>query len=98
MSESLLKMLVRLNSIRLCASALNYNGAVPVQSEYGDIKVLELHGFVSPHAFGPEMASQAQLFNNQLIWDFAYLEEDMNKEKAKAIVEEVKGIMKSSIK
>jgi hypothetical protein len=38
------------------------------------------------------------MFNDTLFWDFAYLEEDMNKEKAKAIVEEVKGIMKSSIK
>jgi hypothetical protein len=98
LSESLLKMLVRLNSMRLSASALNYNGAVPVQSKYGGIKVLELHGFVSPHVFGPEMASQAQLFNNQLIWDFAYLEEDMDQEKAKMIVEEVGKVMKSSVK
>jgi hypothetical protein len=84
--------------MRLSASALNYNGAVPVQSKYGGIKVLELHGFVSPHVFGPEMASQAQLFNNQLIWDFAYLEEDMDQEKAKMIVEEVGKVMKSSVK
>ena len=98
MSESLLMMLVRLDSVRLCASALNYNGTVPVQTSYGDIKVLEMHGFVSTHAFGPEMASQAQLFNDQLFWDFAYLEEDMDQDKAKAIVEEIKGIMGSAVK
>jgi len=98
MSESLLKMLVKLDSVRLCASALNYNGTVSVQTSYGQIKVLEMHGFVSAHEFGPEMASQAQLFNDDLIWDFAYLEEDMDQEKAKAIVEEIKGIMISSLR
>jgi hypothetical protein len=98
MSESLLKMLVRFDSFRLCAAALNYSGVISILPGYGKIKVTEVHGFVSPYAFGPEMASQAQMFNDTLFWDFAYLEEDMNKEKAKAIVEEVKGIMKSSIK
>jgi len=86
-------MLVKMDSIRLCASALNYNGVVPVQSRYGGIKVLEMHGFVSPHPFGPEMASQAQLFNDQLFWDFAYFEEDMGQETATSIVEEIKKIM-----
>ncbi len=98
MSELLLTMLVKLDSVRLCASALNYNGTVPVQTSYEKIKVLEMHGYVSAHAFGPEMASQAQLFNDILFWDFAYLEEDMDQEKAKVIVDEIKGIMRSSIK
>ena len=97
MSESLLRMLVALNSVRLCASVLNYNGVVPVQTHYGEINVLEMHGFVSPHAFGPEMASQAQWFNDQLFWDFTYLEVDMDHDTAQAIVEEVKEIMKSSV-
>ena len=97
MSESLLKMLVRFDSMRLCASAMNYNGVGSVQAQYGNMKVFAIHGFVSTHAFGPEMASQAQLFNHQLFWDFAYLEEDMDEEKAKEIVEEVKGIMVSVI-
>lgn len=98
MAESLLTMLVKLDSVRLCASALNYNGTVPVQTNYGEIKVLEMHGFVSTHGFGPEMASQAQLFNGDLIWDFAYLEEDMDQDKAKSIVDEIKGIMRSAVK
>ena len=97
MSESLMTMLVKMDSVRLCASALNYNGVVPVQPSYGQLKVLEIHGFVSPHPFGPEMASQAQLFNDQLVWDFAYLEEDMDQEKAKAIVDEIKKIILSVI-
>ena len=98
MSESLLKMLVKFDSMRLCASAVNYNGVGSVQSKYGNMKVFAVHGFVSAHAFGPEMASQAQLFNDQLFWDFSYLEEDMDEMNAQAIVDEVKGIMQSSVK
>ena len=98
MSESLLKMLVRFDSMRLGASAMNYSGFGSVQTSYGNMKVFAIHGFVSAHAFGPEMASQAQLFNDQLFWDFSYVEEDMYEEKAKAIVEEVKGIMQSTVK
>jgi len=89
--------LVKLDSVRLCASALNYNGVSPVQTSYGSIKVSEMHGFVSGHAFGPEMASQAQLFDDRLFWDFVYLEEDMDRDTAKAIVDEIKGIMKSAV-
>ncbi|HEY5731775.1 MAG TPA: hypothetical protein VIS72_17135 [Anaerolineales bacterium] len=98
LSKSLLTMLTKLDSVRLCASALNLHGTLPVRTNYGKIKVLAIHGFVSPHAFGPEMASQAQLFNDQLFWDFAYLEEDMNQDTAKAIVGEVEEIMKSAVK
>ena len=98
MSESLLRMLVRFDSMRLCASAVNYNGVGSVQPQYGDIKVFAVHGFVSAHAFGPEMASQAQLFTDQLFWDFAYLDEDMDEDMAKMIVDEIKKIIKIAVK
>jgi hypothetical protein len=44
------------------------------------------------------MASQAQIFNDQLIWDFIYMEADMSRDVAKAILEEIKGIMNSVTK
>jgi len=97
MAESLMNMVLRLKAFRLCASALNYNGVVPVQTRYGRIKVLGVHGFVSSYEFGPELASQAQYFNKQLFWDFIYLEEDMDRGMAKAIVNEIEGIIRSVI-
>ncbi|HSG45420.1 MAG TPA: hypothetical protein VLA72_19920 [Anaerolineales bacterium] len=98
MSESLLKMLTKLDSFRLCAAALNYSGTIPVQTSYGRSKVLGMHGFVSPYVFGPEMASQAQIFNNQLFWDFSYFDVDMDESRAQAIVDEVERIIKSADK
>jgi len=96
MSESLLKVLTTFDSFRVCASALNFNRVVPVQTSYGNIKIYAVHGFVSAYTFGPEMASQAHLFNDRLFWDFVYLEEDMDHFTANAIVEEVRGILKSA--
>jgi len=98
MSESLLKMLTRFKTIRLCASALNYSGVIPIQTHYGAIKVLGVHGYVSAFGFGPELASQAQLFNDQLFWDFIYLEEDMSGEVAIKILGEIKEIIRSAVK
>ena len=96
MAESLMKMVTGLKAFRLCASALNYTGTVPVQTRYGRIKVVGVHGFVSAYAFGPEIASQAQLFDGQLFWDFVYMEEDMDKGMAKSMVEEIEEIMRSA--
>jgi len=98
LAESLMRMVLGLKSFRLCATALNYNGVVPLRTKYGKINVLGVHGFVSAYEFGPELASQAQYFNKQLFWDFIYLEEDMDQGMAKAVVEEIRGIMRSEIK
>ena len=96
MSEPLMKMFIALKSMRMGSTALNYNGIVPVKERYGDIKVVGLHGFVSGYDLGPEMASQARLFNDQIWWDFIYLDTDMNAELAGKIIGEVKAILESA--
>ena len=97
LAEPLMKMVTRAKSFRMAATALNYSGVVPVQSSYGNIKVMGLHGFVSVYDLGPEFSSEAQIFKDQLFWDFMYLEADMSREEAKAIVEEIKSILKAAL-
>ena len=89
MSETLLKMFTRMKSMRFGAVALNYNGYVPLDTQYRLMKLVGLHGFVSGYDLGPEMASQARLFNNQLWWDFIYLDTDMDDDLAAKITNEV---------
>jgi hypothetical protein len=96
MAEPLMKMLTRYKSFRMAVTALNYNGVVPVQTNYDEIKVTGVHGFISVYDLGPEFSAQAQIFNNQLFWDFTYLEADMSRDEAKAIVEEIKSILHSA--
>jgi hypothetical protein len=97
MAESLMKMVTDLQSFRMGATALNYNGAIPVQPDYDQIKVTGVHGFVSAYDLGPEFSAQAQIFNNQLYLDFMYLEADMDRQEAQAIVEEIKSIVNASL-
>jgi len=95
-AEPLMKMLTRLKSPRMSATALNYNGIVPIQPNYDSIKVTGLHNFISGYDLGPEFSAQAQIFDQQLFLDFVYLEADMSRDEAKAIVEEVKSILNSA--
>src|SRR6185436_1893130 len=97
MSESLLKMFTTMKSMRMGSAALNYSGAVPLETQYGDIKVTGLHGFLSSFDLGPEVSAQARLFNNELWIDFMFLETDMNRETAEKIVEEVRAILEGAV-
>lgn len=96
MAEPLMKMVTRLKSFRMSATALNYNGVVPVQPDYDRIKVTGLHGFVSVFDLGPEFSGQAQIFNGQLICDFMYLDRDMSRAEANGVIEEIKSTLTSA--
>jgi hypothetical protein len=93
MSESLIKMFVGLKTMRMGSTALNYSGAIPLQTQYGKIKVKALHGFLSSFNLGPEVSAQARLFKDELWMDFMFLESDMDRELAGKIVEEVRAIL-----
>jgi NRPS condensation-like uncharacterized protein len=96
MSESLMKMFTTMKSMRMGASALNYSGAVQLSANYGNIKVTELHAFLSSYDLGPEVSCQARLFNDQLWLDFMFLETDMDSVMAEKIVGEVKAILEEA--
>jgi NRPS condensation-like uncharacterized protein len=97
MSESLLRMFTTMKSMRMGSTALNYSGAVPLDSKYGEIKVTGLHAFLSSFDLGPEVSAQARLFNNELWIDFMFLETDMDRETAEKIVGEVKAILEEAV-
>lgn len=97
MSESLIKTFIGMKSMRMGATALNYSGAVPLKTQYGEIKVKGLHAFLSSFDLGPEVSSQARLFNNELWMDFMFLETDMNRESAEKLVGEVKSILAKAV-
>jgi len=96
MSESLLKMFTTMKSMRFGATALNYSGRVPLKTQYSNIRLVGLHGFVSGYDLGPEMASQARLFNDQIWWNFIYLDTDMDADLAGKIIGEVKAILEEA--
>lgn len=97
LAEGQLVELRRSQTARISATGVNYSGVIPVQTVYGRMRVMGVHGFVSAHDLGPEFSMQARMFNNQLFCDFSYLEADMSREEAGAIVEEIKSILNSAL-
>jgi len=98
LSELLLKTLDRLQNVRTCASAMSYGGLVPLRSEYGSMRVTNVHGYISPFKFGSEFSALAHLFNGRLILNFVYADEDMGAEQAKEIIEKIGTIVRTAIK
>lgn len=96
-AESHVRKLTVSRSCRIAATSLTYSGVVPVQTVYGRMRVMGLHTFLSAYDLGPEIVAQAEIFNNQLFWDFTYLEADMTRQEANAIVEEIKSILNSAL-
>ena len=96
MSESLIKMFVGMKSMRMGTTALNYSGAIPLKSQYGEIQVKGLHGFLSSFDVGPEVSAQARLFNDELLIDFMFLETDLDRQAAGKIVGEVQAILETA--
>ena len=97
LAEPLMKIVTGSKSFRMASTALNYSGVVPVQSVYGSMRVMGVHGFVSAYDLGPEFSAEAQIFNNRLFWDFIYLEADMSRDEANAIVEEIRSILNAAL-
>lgn len=96
MTENLMKMFTRMKSMRMGSTALNYSGNVPLRTEYGKIKVIGLHAFVSAYDLGPEVASQARLFNDQVWWDFMVLDTDMDAALTETVLAEIKSILENA--
>ena len=72
---------------RMSTVALNYAGAVP-----GDLEpaIEELHAFVTNFPLGPEYTAQTRIFRRRLCWDVVYLDVDMDRDEALAIVEDAR--------
>lgn len=97
MTEFLLKMVTGMRSFRMSSTALSFNGDSQLKTNFGEIILLDLHSYASAYDLGPEFSGQARLFNGQLIWDFVYLDADVTSDEARAIIEEVKSILNSSV-
>jgi len=97
MSKTMLKMFTSMKKMRMGSTALNYGGRVPLDAQYGEIKVAGLHAFLSSYDLGPEVSAQALLFNDELVLDFMFLETDMDQETAEKIMGEVKAILEGAV-
>ena len=84
--DKLMAGMVRWQPSRLAHTALSYAGAVPLQKRYGEIELVDVHGFISNNRLGAELTAFATLLFGQLSWNFLYLDTDMDESTAQKIV------------
>ena len=89
MTRALMKTMLGLKRIRMGHTALSYGGGEDLPTEYGPLRVIGLHGFVSNFPVGPEYAAQVSLFDGRLWWDFVYLDCDMDAQTARDLAQEI---------
>ena len=93
LSKTLVQMTLRLRNQRLGATALSYAGPLPLQPTYGDIRVLDIHGYISNNPFGASFTAFGKLFDGRLSLDLQYLTEEMSREEASAIAARVRELL-----
>jgi hypothetical protein len=96
MTEMMVGLLTRTRAMRFANTALSYGGVLPLQSRYGSLELLGLHAFVAPIDLSPELGSNAQIFDDRLIWDLVYRDNDMDSPTAEAIAEELTAILRAA--
>ncbi len=89
MSPFMMKATMRFKAFRMANIALSYSGPVPLNKQYGNISLKEIHAFVSNFGVGPEYTALARLFHKQIYFDILYLDTDMDQRMATTIATEI---------
>jgi len=97
LAETLIRMMVGTRMFRYGNTALSYSGLTDLGTGYGGLRLLGLHGFIAGFDLGPEFSANVNLFKDRLIWDFVYLDTDMDGATAREISEEIRGILTTAI-
>lgn len=89
LTPPMMRLIIRLKSMRMGTIALSYQGNVTLQSSYGKIQVLGIRGYISNFPLGPEYTAAVRMFNKELWWDILYLDSDMDHSLAQEIEREI---------
>ena len=94
----MMRAILRFKAFRMGTTAVSYTGPIDIDRIYGDMRIKNIHAFVSNFVLGPEYTAQTRLFDKQFYWDILYLDSDMNEEKARIIADEIKTILDAAAK
>jgi len=94
----MMRAILRLKAFRMGTTAVSYTGPLDIDRIYGDIRIKNIHAFVSNFVLGPEYTAQTRLFDKQFYWDILYLDSDMSEEEAGIIADEIRVILDTAAK
>jgi len=96
-SPTMIRTLLRQDSVRMGNSALSYTGPMLLDPDPGPEQVRDLHAFVSNFPLGPEYTAQVRWLRGRLAWDVVYLDSDMDRVQADSVLEEVFDLLKAAL-
>jgi hypothetical protein len=89
LTKSLFQMMSSQSAFRMAALGLSFADVGGMESSYGPIRLVGLHGFLPNNNLGPEYSIFARLLFDRLWLDIFYMEEDMDRSTAQAITDEI---------
>jgi hypothetical protein len=98
LSLRMMRAILRFKAFRMGTTAVSYTGPFSLDKEYGNIRIEQIHAFVSNFVLGPEYTAQTRLFDKQFYWDILYLDSDMDQKKARIIADEIRSILDTAAK
>ena len=96
LTPQMMRMIIKLKSMRMGTTALSYHGNVKLLSSYGRTRVTGIRGYISNFSLGPLYTAAVRLFNKEFLWDILYLDSDMDLSLAQSIADEILGTLEAA--
>jgi len=93
LSATVAKQLVRMSTtikrMRIGSTAHSYAGGLGLAERYGEIELIDVHGFISNNRVGPLVTAFVKINRGALSWDFVFLDTDFDEATAERIADTV---------
>ena len=93
LSRFLVRKTIKKHNKRLAATALSYAGPLSLNCRYNNIRLDDIHGFITNNCLGPEITAFASIFSGRLNIDINFLTSETTREAAVNIAERIKQIL-----
>jgi len=89
LTKALFQMMSKQIEFRMGAAGVSYSSTAGLRQSYGSIRLVGLHGLFPNNNLGPEYGIFARLLFDRLWLDIFFMEEDMDRQTAQTIADEI---------
>ena len=97
MSKYLVPVMLTYTKMRLGQTALSFMGNLPLQQNYGKLKLEDVNAFISNNQSGPEFSAFGKVLHGRLGLDFNYLTAETSDEEARRIVSSTESYLRDLV-
>jgi hypothetical protein len=92
-SKMAMKIMIRKPDEKMGTTALSYTGPIRLKEQYGNMRLTDVHGFITNNRQSPELSGFGKIFSGRLSLDMDFLSPEISREKATRILEEIKSLL-----